>query len=93
MGPVALRWYEERGLLNDKREITEHYACGRLDVRGGNTDINYGDEISVPPMRSEDWASFGIWLDDFQTDEMWSLKEIIEEYEKTNPKIRWADGT
>jgi hypothetical protein len=42
-------------------------------------------------MRSEDWATFGGWLDDFRTDTMWSLKEIVEEYEKTNPKIRWAD--
>jgi hypothetical protein len=91
MGPVALRWYEERGLLNDKREITEHYACGRLDVRGGNTDNDYGDEISVPPMRSEDWASFGIWLDDFRTDEMWSLSDLVEQYEQeSRRKIRWA---
>jgi hypothetical protein len=90
MGPVALWWYEERGLLNDKREITEHYSCGRLDVRGGDTDIYYGDEIGVPPMRSEDWGTFGEWLDTFRTDTMWSLAEIVKEYEKTNPKIRWA---
>jgi hypothetical protein len=90
MGPVALWWYEERGLLNDKREITEHYSAGRLDVRGGDIESIYGDEIGVPPMRSEDWASFGDWLDDFRTDTMWSLAEIVKEYEKTNPKIRWA---
>jgi hypothetical protein len=71
-------------------EVTEHYSGGRIDVRGGNTDIYYGDEIGVPPMRSEDWVTFGDWLDDFRTDEMWSLAEIVEEYEKTNPKIRWA---
>jgi hypothetical protein len=92
MGPVALRWYEERGLLNDKREITEHYSAGRLDVRGGNTDINYGDEIGVPPMRSEDWATFGDWLDDFRTDEMWSLSDLVEQYEQeSGRKIRWAN--
>ena len=92
MGPVALWWYEERGLLNDKREITEHYSCGRLDVRGGNTDIYYGDEIGVPPMRSEDWQDFGGWLDDFRTDEMWSLSDLVEQYElESGRKIRWAD--
>jgi hypothetical protein len=91
MGPVALRWYEERGLLNEKREITEHYSAGRIDVRGGNTDINYGDEISVPPMMSEDWGTFGEWLDTFRTDTMWSLEDIVQEYEKTNPKIRWSN--
>jgi hypothetical protein len=91
MGPVALWWYEERGLLNDKRQITEHYSCGRLDVCGGDIESIYGDEIGVPPMRSEDWVSLGDWLDDFRTDTMWSLAEIVKEYEKTNPKIRWAD--
>ena len=90
-GPVALWWYEERGLLNDKRQIIEHYSCGRLDVRGGDIESIYGDEIGVPPMRSEDWVSLGDWLDDFRTDTMWSLAEIVKEYEKTNPKIRWAN--
>lgn len=90
MGPGGLWWYEERGLLNDKREITEHYSCGRLDVRGGDIESIYGDEIGVPPMRSEDWASFGDWLNTFRTDTMWSLAEIVKEYEKTNSKIRWA---
>jgi hypothetical protein len=91
MGPVALWWYEERGLLDDKREIIEHYSGGRIDVRGGDTESIYGDEIGVPPMRSEDWQDFGGWLDDFRTDTMWSLAEIVNEYEKTNPKIRWAN--
>jgi hypothetical protein len=72
-------------------EVTEHYSCGRLDVRGGDTESIYGDEIGVPPMRSEDWASLGDWLNEFRTDTMWSLAEIVKEYEKTNPKIRWAD--
>jgi hypothetical protein len=72
-------------------EPTVYYSCGRLDVRGGNIESIYGDEIGVPPMRSEDWVTFGDWLDTFRTDTMWSLKDIVNEYEKTNPKIRWAD--
>jgi len=91
MGPVTLWWYEERGLLNDKREITEHYSCGRIDVRGGNTDTYYGDEIGVPPMRSEDWETFGAWLETFETDDMWNLKQLVLMYERFNPKIRWAN--
>ena len=91
MGPVTLWWYEERGLLNDKREITEHYSCGRIDVRGGNTDTHYGDEIGVPPMRSEDWETFGAWLETFETDDMWNLKQLVLMYERFNPKIRWAN--
>ena len=91
MGPVTLWWYEERGLLNDKKEITEHYSCGRLDVRGGNIESIYGDEIGVPPMRSEDWETFGAWLETFETDDMWNLKQLVLMYERFNPKIRWAN--
>ena len=73
-------------------EPTVYYSCGRIDVRGGDTDTYYGDEIGVPPMRSEDWATFGDWLDDFRTDEMWSLSDLVEQYEQeSGRKIRWAD--
>jgi hypothetical protein len=71
-------------------EVAEHYSCGRIDVRGGNTDIYYGDEIGVPPMQSEDWGRFGYWLDTVETDFMWTLDELVEMYERSNPKIRWA---
>lgn len=111
MGPVSLRWYEERGLtqkitkvltedskITDRKagdtieydEITERYSCGRIDVRGGDTGP-YGDEIGVPPMRSEDWETFGAWLETFETDDMWNLKQLVLMYERFNPKIRWAD--
>jgi len=92
MGPAGLWWYEERGLLNDKKEIAEHYSCGRIDVRGGDTDIYYGDEIGVPPMRSEDWGRFSDWLYTVETDFMWTLDQLVELYERENPKIRWADN-
>lgn len=68
-------------------EVTESYSCGRIDVRG--TGDRYGDEIGVPPMRSEDWNQFGFWLDTFETSTMWTLDELVAEYEKTNPSIRW----
>jgi len=70
-------------------EITTHYSCGRIDVMG--TDDPYGEEIGVPPMRSEDWYSFGVWLETFETDAVWTLDQLVELYERVNPKIRW-DG-
>ncbi len=82
------------GNIGDKieiEEITERYSCGRIDVRGGDTGP-YGDEIGVLPMRSEDWSTFGAWLETFETDDMWNLKQLVLMYERFNPKIRWADG-
>jgi hypothetical protein len=73
-------------------EPTVYYSCGRIDVRGGDTDIYYGDEIGVPPMRSEDWGRFSDWLDTVETDFMWTLDQLVEMYERKNPKIRWADN-
>lgn len=69
-------------------DITEHYSCGRIDVRGADLGT-FGDEIGVPPMRSEDWSSFGDWLDTFETDHVWSLKDLVWLYERANPRIRW----
>lgn len=100
MGPASIQWYIDRGLtvkeeINSKTfgiyvvdKITEHYSGGRIDVSG--TGDPYGEEISVPVMRSEDWNRFGEWLWDFKTETMWALKQLVEEYEKTNPKIVWA---
>jgi hypothetical protein len=31
-------------------------------------------------------------LNTFETDFMWSLKELVELYERENPKITWAEG-
>jgi hypothetical protein len=73
----------------ESQEIITHYSCGRIDVMG--TDDPYGAEIGVPPMRSEDWARFGLWLETFETDAVWTLDQLVELYERVNPKIRW-DG-
>jgi hypothetical protein len=42
-------------------------------------------------MRTEDWRRFGDWLDDFTSETMLSLEELVDEYEKTNPKIVWVN--
>ena len=44
-------------------------------------------------MRSEDWKQFDSWLDTFMTDRVWTLNELVVEYEKTNPPIRWYKNT
>jgi hypothetical protein len=73
-------------------EPTEYYSCGRLDFWNPYSDSHYPDEMGVPPMRAEDWNSLSDWLDTFETDKVMTLQEIVTEYEKTNPKIRfWVD--
>jgi hypothetical protein len=43
-------------------------------------------------MLTEDWVSFTKWLKTFETDKMCYIKDIIELYERDNPKITWAEG-
>jgi hypothetical protein len=84
MGPVNKKWYEDRNL-----ELWT-YSAGRIDCRGGDLGV-YGDEIGLPPMMNEDWDRFSNWLDTLKTDTMWSLPQLVEEYERTHPKITWAN--
>ena len=69
-------------------EIIQEYSCGRIDCRGEDLGP-YGDEIGVGPMKAEDWHRFGKWLNTFETDFMWTLEELVELYERNNPKIQW----
>ena len=65
----------------------DDWAGGRIDVYG--TDNPYGEEIGVPIMKVYDWFRFSMWLWKFQTDTVWTLDELVTEYEKTNPAITW----
>jgi len=85
MGPINKQWYEERGL-----ELWT-YAAGRIDCRGEDLG-QFGDEIGLSPMLAEDWGRFSKWLSTFETDFMWNLKDLVELYERNNPKITWAEG-
>jgi len=69
-------------------EIIQEYSCGRIDCRGEDLG-QFGDEISVDPMKAESWHRFGNWLNTFETDAMWTLEELVEMYERVNPKIEW----
>jgi len=69
-------------------EIIQEYSCGRIDCRGEDLG-QFGDEIGVDPMKAESWHRFGNWLNTFETDAMWTLEELVEMYERVNPKIEW----
>jgi hypothetical protein len=101
MGPISIEWYEDRNLTTKKtimvkgelietKDIIQQWSGGRIDVRGGDTG-DYGDEISLPVMRGDCYEAFSDWLETFETDEMWTLKELVSMYEKTNPKIEWDE--
>ena len=69
-------------------EVIQGYSCGRIDCRGDGLGP-YGDELGVDPMKDSSWARFGNWLNTFETDAMWTLDQLVEMYERTNPKIEW----
>ena len=77
MGPINMTWIKENG---------EGWSAGRIDVFGDGIET----EMALPLMKTEDWHRFTPWLDKFSTVErVWTLYEIVEEYETTNPKITW----
>lgn len=78
MGPINHDWIAKNGA---------EWAAGRIDVSG--TEEFWGTEIGVPPMHYEDWRRFSDWLWDFQTRKVYSLDELVEEFEVENPKITW----
>ena len=96
MGPVSLRWYEERGLLEaDGITPTIQYSAGRIDIRDDSKEGYDGwHEYSVAPMHGEDWNDFGDWLEGFQTHELWEFDNLVAHYEAASgKKIRWEEDT
>jgi len=99
MGPSSLQWYVDNGFTQRVKiqhpeeyelevdQITQRWAGGRIDIHG--TYDYYPKEIGVPIMREEDWQQFGKWLLELKTPTVLTLKELVDRYEKTNPKIRW----
>ena len=79
---------KKKGDILTYDEVTTYYAGGRIDVYG--TDDPYGTELGLDVMHGEDYNKFSNWLDDFKTETIWTFAQIVEEYQKTNPKIRWA---
>lgn len=87
---------EEDSKISDKKkgdvvtydEVTTYYSGGRIDVYG--TDDPFGTELGLDVMHGEDYNKFSNWLANVKTETVWSFALLVEEYEKTNPKIRWA---
>jgi len=69
-------------------EVIQGYSCGRIDCRGEDLG-QFVDEIGLDPMKDESWARFGKWLNTFETDFVWTLDQLVELYERANPKIEW----
>jgi len=91
MGPISFEWFQKRGLVKEecgRMNITESWRGGRIDVYG--TEEPYGMEISLPVMNGSSWYGFSEWLYNFKTETVYTLEQLVEEYEKNNPKIVWA---
>jgi hypothetical protein len=80
MGPINQEFINEYG---------SHWSGGRIDIYGV-PDHPMGFEYSLPIMRTEDWNPFSDWLDDFETETLWTFEQIMEYYrQKTGHVIRW----
>lgn len=77
------------GDVVEYEDITEYWYGGRIDIYG--TDDPYGDEMGLPIMDGPSYKEFSEWLETFETENVWTLDHIVEEYEKNHPKIRWHE--
>ena len=72
-------------------DITEPYACGRIDIRDSNKEGYDGwDEYDLEPMHSEDWNALSEYLWDLTTETQLSYDDLIAGFEDYyGKKIRW----
>jgi len=80
----------KKGDIYEVEEVIQQWAGGRIDIRGEGLGI-YGDEMGLPIMRGDCYKQFSEWLDTVETDDVWTLAQLVELYERANPKIIWAD--
>jgi hypothetical protein len=80
----------KKGDIYEVEEVIQQWAGGRIDIRGEGLGI-YGEEMSLPIMHRDCYRRFSEWLNTFETDDVWTLAQLVEIYEKDNPKIIWAD--
>ena len=80
MGPINENFIEEYG---------SHWSGGRIDIYGA-PGHPWGFEYSLPIMRTEDWNNFDAWLEDLETETLWTFEQIMETYlQETGHVIRW----
>jgi hypothetical protein len=80
----------KKGDIYEVEEITQQWAGGRIDIRGEGLGP-YGGEMGLPIMRGDCYKQFSEWLDTFETDDVWTLAQLVELYERANPRIIWAN--
>lgn len=83
MGPINEEFIAEYG---------SHWSAGRIDIYGLDNKEYWGGchEYPLPIMRTEDWNHFDAWLEDLETEELWTFEQIMEEYrQETGHVIRW----
>jgi hypothetical protein len=93
MGPLTLKWYSDRGLLEEgDAEPAVYYSAGRIDIRGLDRTKCYEGrhEYGLAPMVSDDWYALSAWLDNLKTKELLPCDKLIERFEEySGKKIRW----
>ena len=76
-----------------QEDLTEYYCGGRIDIYGLSEEDYYcgKDEYGIGIMKARDWAEFGDWLDELNTEELESYEWLIENFENHyGQKISWA---
>lgn len=76
MGPINYDWIEMYG---------KDRAGGRIDARG----LEGRKELYLPIMKVGDYGRFSEWLYDFETETLWTLASLVDEYEKSHSPIQW----
>jgi hypothetical protein len=79
---------KKAGTVIEYDKIIQEYSVGRIDCRGDGLGP-FGDEIGLDLMKAEDWYRFGKWLNTVETDDLWTMDQLVELYERANPKIEW----
>ena len=106
MGPYHTSWYEDNNIpyVEGKtfvskytgKSITpkdyEQYAGGRIDIYGLDESEHWGgkSEYSVGVMKTESWNLLSDYLDDYESSELVSYEDLIEDFEtRSKHKIEW----
>lgn len=80
MGPINQKWIEENG---------DCWSAGRIDIYGAPGE-HYPIEYGLPPMHRDDWNALSYWLEEMQTEELWTYEKLIEHFQYWYGKeIRW----
>jgi hypothetical protein len=88
MGPVANRWYTERGL--NPTDPKDRYATGRIDI---HIPDEYNKEYGVYPMKAASWNKLGDWLWTLETEKVLGKSELFQRFEEeTGHKIEWWEN-